>query len=138
MRSIIKNLKDNSGGIYIEFLAGIMVLMMVLVSIVSVLSVFSIKHELDNANSLLLQKAEMIGSTDLSDDIDDLKDKTGLDFRVSFEGTEYMQGNPPKVQLGDDIQVSVFFDYEIGAGDLVNFPITISSSFSGISQRYHK
>lgn len=138
MRRIIKNINNDSGSIYVEFLVGIILLITVLATIISILSVFSIKNRLDNANELLIQQAEMTGSTNLSSEIDNLKTKTGLAFTVSFEGTEYMPGSSEKVQLGDDIHITLSFVQNIGAGDLVHVPITIKSSFMGLSQHYHK
>ena len=138
MRKIIESIRNDDGNVYIEFLAGILLLMIVLVSIISVLSVFSIKNQLDNATGLLIQQAKMTGSTELSEEISNLKAKTGLDFDVSFDGTEYMQGSSYKVQLGDDIQITLSYDYKIGAGDLFSFPLTVRSSYMGLSQHFHK
>lgn len=138
MYRIFKSLKNDSGSIYVEFLAGLILLMIVLAAIISVLSIFSIKDRLDNANDLLLQQAEMTGSTDLSEEIALLKEKTGLDFSVSFDGTEYMPGSSYKVQLGDTIHITLSFVQNIGAGDLVQFPITVKSSCVGLSQHFHK
>lgn len=138
MHKIIKNIKNDNGSIYVEFLVGFILLMTVLVAIMSVLSVFSIKNELDNANNLLLQQAEMTGSTDLSTEVEKLKAKTGLDFIVSYEGTDYMSGSTSKVQLGDEIHITLSVVRDIGAGDLVNAPITVKSSLVGVSQYFHK
>lgn len=138
MRRIIKNISNDNGSIYVEFLVGILLLMIVLALAVSILSVFSIKNKLDNANELLMQQAEMTGSTDLSVEIANLKTKTGLDFTVSFDGTEYMPGSSSKVQLGEEIHITLSFVQNIGAGDLVRVPITVKSSFMRLSQHYHK
>ena len=139
MGRIIKHIKnDNSGSVYIEFLVGLILLLTVLAAIISVLSVFSINSRLDNANALLLQQAEMTGSTSLSTEIEQLKVKTNLDFMVSFDGTEYMPGSSTKVQIGNEIHITLSVVYNIGAGDLVHVPITINSSFMGLSQHYHK
>ena len=138
MNRIIKSLKNDSGSVYVEFLAGFIILMVVLAAIISVLSIFSIKNRLDNANDLLLQQAELSGSTDLSEEIAQLKEKTGLDFSVSFEGTAYMPGSSHKVQLGEDIRITLTFVQNIGAGDLVRIPITVKSSYLGLSQHFHK
>lgn len=138
MRRIIKNISNDNGSIYVEFLVGILLLMIVLALAVSILSVFSIKNKLDNANELLMQQAEMTGSTDLSVEIANLKTKTGLDFTVSFDGTEYMPGSSSKVQLGEEIHITLSFVQNVGAGDLVRVPITVKSSFMRLSQHYHK
>lgn len=138
MRKIIKKLNNNTGSVYIEYLVGFFLLIVLLVAIISVLSVFSTKNQLDNANSLLLQRAEMTGSTDLSEEIEGLKTKTGLDFAVSFEGTEYMPGSSEKIQLGDEIHITLSFVRDIGAGDLVVIPINVTSSYMGLSQHFHK
>lgn len=138
MRRIIRNISNDNGSIYVEFLVGIIVIMTVLAMAVSVLSVFSIKSKLDNANELLLQQAETTGSTDLSVEIANLKTKTGLDFTVSFNGTEYMPGSSSKVQLGEEIHITLSFVQNIGAGDLFGIPITVKSSFMCLSQHYHK
>lgn len=138
MRRFIRSLKNNSGSVSVEFLAGLILMMVVLAAIISILSVFSIKNRLDNANDLLIQRAESIGSTSLTDEIDDLKTKTGLDFTVSFDGTEYMPGSSANVQLGDGISITLSYICNIGAGDLVQVPITVRSSLMGSSQYYHK
>lgn len=138
MRRIIKGLNNDSGSIYVEFLAGTIILILVLSVILSVLSIFSIKSRLDNANELLLRRAEMTGSTELSTEIQSLKGKTGLDFAVSFEGTDYLPGSTEKVQLGDNIHITLTYVQNIGAGDLISVPINVRSSFYGSSQHYHK
>lgn len=138
MNRLIKSIKNDSGSIYVEFLVGIILLMVVLVSIISVLSVFSTKTQLDNANELLLQRAEMTGSTALTDTIETLREKTGLDFTVSYEGTEYMPGSSSAVQIGDEIHITLSYVQSIGAGDMIHVPITVTSSFMGLSQHYHK
>ena len=138
MRRIIKSLNNDTGSIYIEFLVGIFFLIVILVLIISVFSVFSIKNKLDNANEMLLQQAELAGSTDLSSSIDQLRTQTGIDFAVSFEGTEYIPGSSHKVQLGQEIHITLSYASKIGAGDLFSAPINIRSSFVGLSQRFHK
>ena len=138
MRRIIKSLYNDTGSVYVEFLAGILLLFIVLATIISVLSVFSIKNQLDNANSVLLLQAEQTGTTELSSEIAQLKSSTGIDFAVSFEGTEYIPGSDTKVQLGDEIHIFLSYEQSIGAGDLISFPLTITSSAFGLSQQYHK
>lgn len=138
MCSTIKTLKNDNGSISVEFLAGFILLMTVLALIISVFSVFSIKNRLDNAAGLLLEQAEMTGSTELSSEIEKLRTKTGLDFEVSFKGSEHMPGSDHKVQLGNEIHITLSFIQSIGAGNLLYVPITIKSSYMGLSQHYYK
>jgi hypothetical protein len=80
--------------------------------------------------------ATVQGTTDVGSFINDLRDKTGIDFSYSFSGTDYHTGQ--KVQLGDVIEVRLTYRVSIlGFGESV-FPVTINASASGISQVYWK
>lgn len=72
----------------------------------------------------------------IKEELDTLKEKSGIDFAYSFSGTDYHSGQ--KVQLGDVIEVRLTYSVSIlGFGDAV-FPITVKASASGISQVYWK
>lgn len=111
--------------------------MLCLAFALSILPVFSTKSKLDNCSDKLLRLAELKGSTELVLKIEELKEETNLDFTVSFDGTEYMVGTN-KVQLGDDIQITLGAKKDIGFYNFGSFPIAIKSKAFGTSEVYHK
>lgn len=134
--SFIKTLKNEKGNAYVEFLVSLWLLVVVFALGISILSIFSTRYNLENCADTLIKVAETEGTTDLDVTIEKLKETTGLDFEVSWTGTEYILGTE-KVQLGDVIFLTVTDSHEIGVGKYAQ-PVQMISRREGMSEKYHK
>ena len=79
----------------------------------------------------------MKGTVSVDEYARELKEKIGVDFSYSFDGSETLDSTG-KVQLGDRIICTVTYQLRMpGFGDFV-LPISLKASSSGLSQVYWK
>ena len=83
----------------------------------------------------IVRQAEIVGSTDVSGRIAQLKQETGLDPQIQWD-CDYYSGN--KVQLNGDIQVTLTQRVDIGFFVFGSFPIELKARASGKSEVYYK
>lgn len=127
---------NSSGETYIDVAITVMIVSFVLVFAVNMVSLVALNQNMKTMADQIADYATVQGTTDVGSYINDLRDKTGIDFTYSFSGTDYHSGQ--KVQLGDVIEVRLTYRVSIlGFGEAV-FPVTINASASGISQVYWK
>ena len=127
---------NSSGETYIDVAITVMIVAFVLVFAVNMVSLVALNQNMKTMADQIADYATVQGTTDVGSYINDLRDKTGIDFTHSFSGTDYHSGQ--KVQLGDVIEVRLTYRVSIlGFGETV-FPITINASSQGISQVYWK
>lgn len=125
-----------SGETYIDVAITVMIVAFVLVFAVNMVSLVALNQNMKTMADQIADYATVQGTTDVGSFINDLRDKTGIDFTYSFSGTDYHTGQ--KVQLGDVIEVRLTYRVSIlGFGESI-FPVTINASASGISQVYWK
>ena len=123
-----------SGETYIDVAIMVMIVAFVLVFSVNIVSLVALNQNMKTMADQIVDYATVQGTTDVGDFVNDLRDKTGIDFSYSFSGTDYHSGQ--QVQLGDVIEVRLTYRVSIlGFGEAV-FPVTINASASGISQVY--
>ena len=84
-----------------------------------------------------MRSAELSGRTDLNAQIEALREDTGLDFFVSWEGTEYISGTQ-RVQLNSDIQLHLWTTYEMKLYNFPTYELTLNVRRSGTSEFYYK
>lgn len=133
---MLKRLKNNKGFISIEFLVGIFLSLFCIAFALAVLPIFSAKANLDTAADKLLRSAELNGHTNLTSQAQMLREKTGLDFTVSWIGTEYI-GNG-KVQLNNDIHLQLTVNYPIKLYIFPTYIISLHTRRVGTSEFYYK
>lgn len=127
---------NSSGETYIDVAITVMIVAFVLVFAVNMVSLVALNQNMKTMADQIADYATVQGTTDVGSFINDLRDKTGIDFSYSFAGTDYHSGQ--KVQLGDVIEVRLTYRVSfLGFGEAV-FPVNISASASGISQVYWK
>ena len=127
---------NSSGETYIDVAITVMIVAFVLVFAVNMVSLVALNQNMKTMADQIVDYATVQGTTDVGSYINDLRDKTGIDFTYSFSGTDYHSGQ--KVQLGDVIEVKLTYRVSfLGFGEAV-FPVNISASASGISQVYWK
>lgn len=133
----MKTLLNNKGSVLIEYLIGFFCIMLCLAFALSILPVFQTKTKLDNAADTLLRTAELQGKTSIEMKVEELKAETGLDFTVSWAGTQYM-GSTQNVQLNQDIHLLLTKQHDISFFTFGGFSVTLKARVSGASERYWK
>ena len=133
---MMKKIFNKKGETYIDVAITVMIVAFVLVFSVNMVSLVALNQNVKTMADQIVDYATVQGTTDIGSYINDLRDKSGIDFSYSFSGTDYHTGQ--KVQLGDVIEVRLTYRVSIlGFGEAI-FPVTIKASASGISQVYWK
>ena len=130
-----KLLQSKRGEGYIDVAIGLLCLMLVVALAVSFLPVFTTKQQLDIFATEIVRQAEIVGGTNVSSRISDMKTETGLDPDIAWDCT-YYSGN--KVQLNGDIAVTLTETVDIGFFAFGSFPIEIQAKATGKSEVYYK
>lgn len=130
-----KILKSTHGEGYIDVAIGLLCLMLVVALAVSFLPVFTAKQQLDIFAAEIVRQAEIVGSTNVSSRISDMKAETGLDPDIRWD-CDYYSGK--KVQLNGDIEVTLTETVDIGFFVFGSFPIEIRAKATGKSEVYYK
>ena len=127
--------RNRRGEGYIDVAIGIFCLMLVVALAMTLFPVFMKKQQLDSFADEIVRQAEIVGSTDVSGRIAQLKQETGLDPQIQWD-CDYYSGN--KVQLNGDIQVTLTQRVDIGFFVFGSFPIELKARASGKSEVYYK
>jgi hypothetical protein len=113
---------------YVDVAIGVFCIMLVVAFAVTLFPVFAAKQQLDTFATEIVRQAEIVGGTQVSARIADLKEQTGLDPRVRWE-CDYYSGS--KVQLNGDITVTLTDTVDIGFFTFGSFPIEIQAKATG-------
>lgn len=136
MKNRIRDVCGNTRGEgYIDTAVGVFCLMLVVALAMVLFPVFMKKQQLDSFADEVVRQAEIVGSTDVSGRIAQMKQKTGLDPQIQWE-CDYYSGN--KVQLNGDIQVTLTQKVDIRFFTFGSFPIELKARASGKSEVYYK
>lgn len=132
---IKKILKSKRGEGYIDVALGVFILMLVIAFAVSFLPVFTAKQQLDIFATEIVRQAEIMGGTNVSDRISDMKAQTGRNPQIRWD-CDYYSGS--KVQLNGDIEVTLTDKVDIGFFIFGSWPIEIRAKATGKSEVYYK
>lgn len=127
--------RNRRGEGYIDVAIGVFCLMLVVALAMTLFPVFMKKRQLDFFADEIVRQAEIMGNTDVSGRIVQLKQETGLDPQIQWD-CDYYSGN--KVQLNGDIQVTLTQRVDIGFFVFGAFPIELKARASGRSEVYYK
>ena len=130
-----KILKCKRGEGYMDVAIGILCLMLVVAFAVTLMPVFTTKQQLDIFATEIVRQAEIVGGTNVSSRIADMKEQTGLNPTIRWD-CDYYSGS--KVQLNGDIEVSLTDTVDIGFFVFGSFPIEIHAKATGKSEVYYK
>ena len=134
---MMKLIKNKKGEGYIDVAITIMIVAFVLVFIVNIVSLVALNQNLKTVADHIVEYASQQGTTAIDDYIEELSDKTGIDFSYSFDGS-VLYDDTGKVQLGDVITCTVTHSVSfLGFGQSVH-SMTINASATGISRVYWK
>lgn len=86
---LCKILRSKRGEGYTDVAIGLLCLMLVVALAVSFLPVFTAKQQLDIFATEIVRQAEIVGSTNVSSRISDMKAETGLDPDIRWDCDYY-------------------------------------------------
>lgn len=139
MHRIRSILKDSHGGTYVETAISMMCILFVVVFALNIFSFFVLRSDMDYFSREMIKTATANGDTGcaaVSDRYDMLCEELGQHPVVSWNAT-YFDGS--KVQYGEPIQVNLTIQVQLsGMGLVDNLPMTLNTSYSGLSQKYWK
>lgn len=122
---------------YIDVAVTIMIFAFALIFIVNIVSLVALNQNMKTAADQIAEYASMHGTTDIGEFVNEQRDKIGVQFTCTFDGSESFDGSG-KVQLGDKIRCTLTYRLSfMGFGDAIHLA-TISASGSGISEVYWK
>ena len=130
-------LNNKSGEGYVDVAVTVMIIAFVLVFSVNVVSLVALNQNIKTAADQLTDYAAMKGTVSVDEYARELKEKIGVDFSYSFDGSETLDSTG-KVQLGDRIVCTLTYHLRILGFGEVSHPISVKASSSGLSQVYWK
>lgn len=122
---------------YVDVAVTILIVASVLVFAVNVVSLVALNQNIKTAADQLTDYAAMKGTVSVDEYARELKEKIGVDFSYSFDGSETLDSTG-KVQLGDRIVCTLTYHLRIIGFGEVSHPISVKASSSGLSQVYWK
>jgi hypothetical protein len=131
-------LKCKRGEGYIDTVVIIISAMIVIAFAVKVFPVFIIKNQLNNYANEIIRTAEISGriGIEVNTKAEELKEQTDINPIISWK-TNYISGTN-KIQLNDEITVTVSSTVDIGFFSFGSFPIELNAKATGRSEAYWK
>lgn len=131
-------LRCKRGEGYIDTVVIVIATMLVIAFVVKVIPVFIAKNQLNNYASEIIRTAEISGrvGTEVNAKVEKLKEQTGINPMLSWK-SNYISGTN-KVQLNDEITVTVSSTADIRFFSFGSFPIELESKATGRSEVYWK
>ena len=128
-----KILRSRRGEGYLDVCILVLCAMLVIALAVRVLPAFIAKQQLDTFATELVREAEIAGRIGSETDRREqaLREQTGLDPTVQWSDTG-------RIQLNEEVTVTLTMDVDIGFGGLGSFPIELTTQASGRSEVYWK
>lgn len=133
-----KLLKCKRGEGYIDTVVIVIATMLVIAFAVKVFPVFIAKNQLNNYANEIIRAAEISGKVDTEINVkaEELKKQTGINPIISWKAN-YISGTN-KVQISDEITVTVSSTVDIGFFSFGSFPIELNARATGRSEVYWK
>lgn len=131
-------LKCKRGEGYIDTVVIVIASMLVIAFVVKVFPVFIAKNQLNNYANEIIRTAEISGrvGAEVNAKAEELKEQTGINPMISWK-SNYISGTN-KVQLNDEISVTVSSTVDIGFFSFGSFPIELNVKATGRSEVYWK
>ena len=126
-------LRSRRGEGYMDVCVLVLCAMLMIALAVQVLPAFIAKQQLDTFATELVREAEITGRVGSETDRREqaLREQTGLDPAVQWSDTG-------RIQLNEEVTVTLTMDVDIGFGGLGSFPIELTAQASGRSEVYWK
>jgi hypothetical protein len=133
-----KFFKNRRGDGYIGVVVSVLVIMMVTVVSLNVFSFLTIKQDMDYFTKQTLDLATVNGCAAIEESrYNELSEETGLAPSVTWQA-DYYNTAAKTVQYGDTIKVTLTYQTYIRGFGVFKIPVTLTSSYSGLSQKYFK
>ena len=139
MKKIIQVLQNRRGEGYLDVVVSVLVSMMLIVLALNVFSFFTIKQDMDYFAKELIKAATVNGTTSgvTNERYLELESETGFSPNCQWEAT-YYNASESTVQLGDTITVTLYYNTYLQGFGVFKIPVTLTASYSGLSQKYWK
>ncbi|MDD4474924.1 MAG: DUF4320 family protein [Eubacteriales bacterium] len=136
---MINIIKSKRGEGYIDVVVSVLVSMMLLVLILNVFSFLTIKQDMDYFSKEMIESACMDGQTSgkVDERYDELVDEIDIFPAYSWQST-YYNISDHTVQLGDTITIITTYRTYVKGFGVIRIPITLTTTYSGLSQQYWK
>lgn len=130
---MIKVLKARRGEGYIDVCVLVLCAMLVIALAVKIFPAYIAKQQVDTFAVELIREAEIAGrvGAETSRREQFLREQTGLDPDIAWSRSG-------RIQLNEEVTVTVTFRMDLGFFGLGSFPITLRSDASGKSEVYWK
>lgn len=136
MKNLLKNKRGDG---YIDVVVAVFAFMMLIILSLNVFTFLTIKQDMDYFAKEMVECATVDGRTSGAtyDRYYELVDEVGFSPSYSWTATYY---NPSykTVQYGDTITVNLTYRTYVQGFGIFRIPITLTSNYSGLSQRYWK
>lgn len=131
-------LKCKRGEGYIDTVVIVISAMLVIAFAVKIFPVFVAKNQLNNYANEIIRTAEISGTigTEVKVKAEELKEQTGINPSISWNAN-FINGTN-KVQLNDEMTVTVSITEDIGFFSFGSFPIELKAKATGRSEVYWK
>lgn len=133
-----KLLSSKRGEGYIDVAVGIVCVCLVLAVGLSIFQVISMKTTMDRITEDLIEVAAYSGtfqSEEFTATVEHLRNQYGFEFEITVDAPEYFNSALQRVQLGNDMIVTVSTKTGLFGGETV-LPLELSTSRIGKSERY--
>lgn len=139
MKKVIQVLHNRRGEGYLDVVVSVLVSMMLIVLALNVFSFLTIKQDLDYFAKELIKAATVNGTTNgvTNERYLELASETGLSPSCQWEAA-YYNASESTVQLGDTITVTLQYNTYLQGFGVFKIPVTLTASYSGLSQKYWK
>ena len=141
---MIKTIKSTKGESYFDTVISLLVIMIVVVFAINVFSFLTLKMDMDYFAREMVDVASVYGTIDhISADSEvysrynELVADVGINPTCTWEA-DYFSEIGKKVQYGDTIRLTLTYNTQIGGVGLFDTPITLTTTYSGLSQMYWK
>jgi len=128
-----EKLKARRGEGYIDVCVLILCAMLVIALAIEVLPVYIMKQQLGTYAVELVREAEITGQvgSETAARAAILSERLGIEPDIQWSKTG-------RIQLGEEVTVTVTLNMDIGFGGLGSFPVELMARASGKSEVYHK
>lgn len=136
---MLKAIRSKKAEGYIDVAVSLICIMMVIVLALQVFSFLTLKMDMDYFAREMVKVATVYGTTD-ANAIDtrqaELEEELGFSPTVSWSGTVYHKNKT--VQYGKVIHVTISHQASLIGFGVINVPLTLTATYSGLSQQYWK
>lgn len=138
LQRLLLKLKSNKGSQLIETTAGAIVILIILAICITVLPGFLQYQKLTYFANSMLRTAEIAGTTDIQQRIDQLAYDTKLSpTSISWSGTSHI-GDTNRVQLNNKIMLTLKGSYDLKVFGFSTLTVPMTARASGASEVYYK